>query len=134
MTNERHGLEMIFDRLAFAIYKNVKVNEHALPKYYPGRVFEEVDLVEIEYQIIAENYVQVYEDLALLNNYLISKLGKMCYGQSYLKQEGLDKLRYLEFVAERNTLRAETTGIKQVNVYRDVDGKYIINVDDGSKL
>lgn len=109
--------KMVFDRLAFEIYRNVKCNQHALPRYYPGRVFAEVNLADIEFSIASGDIAQVWDNLVVLNNYILGKLGKMRYGNEYLKQNDLDRLKYFQFYAEKNTLVQRTGGNDDGNGY-----------------
>jgi hypothetical protein len=98
--------KMVFSAVMFEIYRNLKCNEKRLPKNFPGRPFTDVHMGEYELAILCGNIELVYQDMYILNSWMIGKYGKFCWRESVLSEKDRAMLEVIRGLT--NTYTEET--------------------------
>ncbi len=86
---------MQFTPFLFEIYKNIKCNEKGLPKNFPGRPFTEIPIGDYELKILCGRVEEVYQDMYIINSWVISKYGLKRQTEQALDEKGRQMLEVI---------------------------------------
>lgn len=104
-------IKMVFTPVMFEIYKLLKCNESRLPKNFPGRPFTNVNLGDYELMILCGNIGAVYQDMYILNTWVIGKYGKNCWSESALDERGRAMLEVIRGLVNTVTIEDDSSAV-----------------------